>query len=110
MLNSQKEQKKKMAKKNQNFKFHYSFNNFGTNPPQEYSWIRGNKSDVLLQRCHLKLLLPYGPMLTKMKKKKKKIAKIQNLKFHNSLNNFDIFEIEPDVCFQMRCRLKFVLS
>ena len=54
--------------------------------PQKYTWILGKKSDIFLQRtCHLKLLLPDGPMLTKMKKK---LAKIQNLKFHNSLNKF----------------------
>ncbi len=34
----------------------------------------------------LKLLLPYGPMY--MKRKKKNMAKIQNSKIHNSLNNF----------------------
>ncbi len=47
----------------------------------------GSKSYVLYQRrCRLKLLLSYGPMLAKTKKKR--LSKIQNFKFHNSLNNF----------------------
>ncbi len=112
-------------------------------PRSTHERILGNKSDVFLQgRCHLKLLLPYGSMLTKTKKmakntirnftipwttvvetllssmhvywewiwcvlseemafetftpiwfhvnkkRKEQLAKIQNLKFHNSLNNF----------------------
>ncbi len=68
MLNGQKkkkEQKKKKAKnsnfsKFQSFKFHYSLNNFGRDPPHEYAWILGGKSDVFFQRrCRLILLLPY---------------------------------------------------
>ena len=47
--------------------------------------ILGSKSGVLFQRrCRLKLLPPYGPMLTKTKTK---LAKIQNLKFYNSLSD-----------------------
>ncbi len=72
----------------QNFKFHYSFNNFVRDPPQEYTIILWSKSGVSFQRrCRLKLLPLYGPILTKMKKK---MVKIQCLKFHNSLSNFGI--------------------
>ncbi len=46
-------------------------------------WVEN--SDVFFQRrCRMKILPPYGFMLMKTKK----MAKIQNLKFHNSLNNF----------------------
>ena len=77
--------KEKKMSKIQNFKFHNSLYNFGGDPPQEYTWILGSKSGVFFQRrCRLKLLPPCGPMLTKTKKK---MAKIHNLKFHNSLNN-----------------------
>ncbi len=44
--------------------------------------------------CHLKLLLRYGSMLTKMKKKNGKTPKMTNfhknpnLNFYNSLNHF----------------------
>ncbi len=87
MLNGQKKEQK-ILPKIQNFKFHYSLNNFGRDPPQEYPWILGSKSGVFFQRgCRLKLLLPYAPMLAKTKKKKK-MAKIQNFKFHTALNNF----------------------
>ncbi len=41
---------------------------------------------VLLEESSLKHLLPYGPMLPKTRKTK--WPKIQNFKFHNSLNNF----------------------
>ncbi len=71
MLNGQKR-----TKNIQNFKFHYSFNDFGGDPPQEYTWILGSKSGVFFKRrCGLKLLPLYCHMLTKMKKK---MAKIQN--------------------------------
>ncbi len=53
-----------------------SFNTFGRDPPQEYTWIWGSKSDVYFQmRYRLKLLLSYGPMLMKTKQKKKKKCK-----------------------------------
>ncbi len=53
-------------------------NNFGRVPPREYTWILGNKSGVFFQRrCRLKVLLQYGPMLTKTKNK---IVKNQKLK------------------------------
>ncbi len=66
MLNIKKKRTNKIAK---NSKFHYSFNNFGNDPPQEYTWILGTKSGALFQRiCHLKLFPPYGLMLTKRKK------------------------------------------
>ena len=39
---------------------------------------------ILSEEMSFETLPPYGPMLTKTKKK---LAKIQNLKFHNSLNN-----------------------
>ena len=85
-----KRQKKKkknkiICQKSKIFKFHYSFNNFVRDPPQEYTWILGSKSGLLFQRCRLKLLPPYGPMLTKTIKK---MAKIQYLKFPYSLTNF----------------------
>ncbi len=43
MLNGQKRTKRKIAKRIQNFKFLYSFNNFGREPPQKYTWILGSK-------------------------------------------------------------------
>ncbi len=58
-------------------------------------------------------------MLNDPKKNKKKLQKIQNLKFHNSLYNFGrdpsyeyawIFESKSVVHFQTRCRLKFFFS
>ncbi len=67
MLHGQKKNKKKLPKI-QNFKFHYSFNNFVRDPPKGYTWILGTKSGVLFQRrCRLKLLPPYCPMLTETK-------------------------------------------
>ena len=87
MLNGQKKEQNYLPKI-QNFKFHYSFNNFVRDPPQEYTIILWSKSGVSFQRrCRLKLLPLYGPILTKMKKK---MVKIQCLKFHNSLSNFGI--------------------
>ena len=70
-----------------NLKFHYSFNNFVRPPPPwRIHEFLGSKSGVLFQRiCCLNPLPPYGPMLWKTKKK---LAKIQNWKFYNSLNNF----------------------
>ncbi len=54
--------------------------NFGKDSSYEYAYIFGSKSVVHFQtRCHLKFFLPYGSMLAK--KKKQKMAKIQNLKF-----------------------------
>ncbi len=56
----------------QYFKFYYYFNNFGRDPPQEYTWILGSKSGAYFQRrWRLKLLLQYGPtcMLAQTKKK-----------------------------------------
>ncbi len=63
----------------------------------------------------------YNSSLTTMlnvKKEEKKMQKIQNLKFHNSLYNFGrgplyeyayIFGSKSSVHFQRRCRLKFFL-
>ncbi len=66
MLKGQKRKKKKL--KILNFKFHNSFNNVGKDPPQEYAWILGSKPGGYFQmRCRLKLLLPYGPLLTETK-------------------------------------------
>ena len=83
MLNVPPPKKKKKEKKMPNFKSHYSFNNFGRD--KEYTRIMGRKSGVFFQRrfC-LKLLPPYGAMLTK----KKGGGGVQNVKFHNYLNNF----------------------
>ncbi len=80
MLNGQKKEPKNLPQI-QNFKFHYSLNNFGRDPPQEYPRILGSKSGVLFQRrSRLKLLLPYGPMLMKTKKncKKQKFKILKN--------------------------------
>ncbi len=74
VLNRPKKKKKneKNLPKVQNFKFHYSFNNFGYRVlwvliphPYEYTWILGSKSGVLSGEMLLKLSLPYGPMLMK---------------------------------------------
>ncbi len=60
----------KYLAKIQNFKFHNSLNNFGRDPPQEYAWFFGSASGAYFQRkCHLKFFVPYGPILTKTKKK-----------------------------------------
>ncbi len=78
MLYGQKKEPKNLPKI-QNLKFHYSFNKFIRDPPQEYTWILASKSGVLFQRrCRLKFFLPYGPMLTKTKKKNHKKSKILN--------------------------------
>ncbi len=83
---SKKEQKK--IAKIQNLKFHNSFNNFGRDPPQEYTCILESKSGVFFQRrCALKLLLSYVNSPRWTKTNEKKMAKVQNLKFYNSLNN-----------------------
>ncbi len=50
------------------FQFHYSFINFGRDPPQEYTWILGSKSSMFFQRrCHLNFF--YSLMLKKTKQK-----------------------------------------
>ena len=73
--------KKKMSKI-LNFKFHYCFNNFGRNPPQEYAWIwvanlvGSFRGDVVWN------------VYSHVSENKNKLSKIQNLKFHNCLNNF----------------------
>ncbi len=43
----------------------------------------GEQIWCVLSQMSLETLLPYGPML-----RKKDLAKIQHLKFHNSFNNF----------------------
>ena len=69
------------------------------------------------RRSRFKLLLPYGPMLAKTKKKKKN-GKNPNVKIPNSLNNFGhaytpgvcmMSESESDVYFHRRCSLTFFL-
>ena len=84
MLNVQEKKRKKIP---QNLKFHYSFNIFGRDPCQVYTLILGRTSAVLFQRRNcLKRLLPYGPMLTKTKKKKMgKIQKLQISQFFEQL-------------------------
>ncbi len=73
MLNIKKEQQqKKTLPKIQNFTIILTTL---VDPHQEYKWILGRKSGGLFQRsCRLRLLPPY--------------AKIWNLKFHKSFNNF----------------------
>ncbi len=83
MLNGQK--KKKNTK---NSKFHYSFNNFGRDPPHEYTCIFGNQqiwySDLFFHSEEIiDVIWTFTPIWSHVKKKK--LAK--NLKFHNSLNN-----------------------
>ena len=65
----------KRQKKNHNW---ISLNNFGRDPPQEYVWFVGSESDVYFQRYRLKFFLPYGPVLTKRNKNRKKIKKIKS--------------------------------
>ena len=55
-------------------------------PPGVYTNLEQQIHIYLQWTCSLKLIHPYGPMLTETIIK---IAKIQNLKFHNSLNIFD---------------------
>ncbi len=45
MAKKEQQQKQKLPKI-QNFKFHYSFNNFGRDHPQKYTWILGSKSGM----------------------------------------------------------------
>ena len=72
MLNVPKKNKKKMPQI-PNLKFHNSLSIFGRGPPQEYAWFLGSEPGAYFQRrCRLKFLLPYGPMLTKTKKNRKK--------------------------------------
>ncbi len=79
MLNAPKRTKK--LPKIQNLKFHNSLSNFGRDPRQEYAWFLGSEFDAYFQRrCRLKFLPPYGPMLTKTKKKIVKNQKIKILK------------------------------
>ncbi len=54
----------------QNLKFPNSFNNFGGDSIPEFCGV--NLVCTFRKRYRLKLLLPYGPMLTKTKKKKGK--------------------------------------
>ena len=62
------ENEKKMATI-QNLKFHNSLNDFGR-PSPGVGMIFLSESDIYFQRrCRLKFFLPYGRMLTKMKKK-----------------------------------------
>ena len=78
MLNSQKKKKKKKEQKQSAkiWNFTILLTTLLETPPHEYTWILGSKSGGLFQRrCHLQLLPPYGPILTKTKKigKNKKI-------------------------------------
>ncbi len=67
MLNGQKKKKKN---KRICQKFHNSLSNFGRYPPQEYAWFFESEYGAYFQeRCCLKFLLPYGPMLMKTEKK-----------------------------------------
>ena len=114
MAKENKNNKKKITKTS-NFEFSQKKNPF----PQEYTYILGSKSGVLFHRKYSvwNFFLPYGPMLTKTKRK---LTKIQNLKFHNSLDNFgtrqslgvSMFfgECQSDVYFQRRCHLKVLLQ
>ncbi len=64
MLSGKKEQK---MPKIQILIFRNSLNNFGRDPPWEYTWILGDKCGVFQRRSRLKRLLPYDPMWTKSK-------------------------------------------
>ncbi len=66
MLNAPPPKKKKMPKI-QNFKLHSSFNNFGIDPPREYTWILGEQIWCVLSKdTSFETFTPiYGPMLTK---------------------------------------------
>ena len=93
MLNVQKKKKKKKNKKKlaiiQKLKISNSLYNFGRDHPQEYAWSLGSKSVVHFQiRCCLKFFSSED-VVNENEKKKKKMAKIQNLKFRQSLYNFD---------------------
>ncbi len=55
----------------------------------------------------MKLLLPYGPMLTKSKKKMAKNPKFEISKFFEQLRSMHIFRSGSDVYFQRRWRLNF---
>ncbi len=69
-----------MPKSQTNLKVHNYFNNLGRDSAYEYeyTWILGSEPGVDIQwRCRLKLLLPYGPILTKTKRNWKYL----NLKF-----------------------------
>ena len=64
----------KTKKNGKNPKFHNFLNNYGRDPPQEYAWFFGSESDVYFRRrCRMKCFLPYDPILTKTKKKKKNV-------------------------------------
>ena len=76
MLNCQKG---KQNAKESNIQFRYFFNNIGTDPPFEYTCILG---------ANLVCVVEVMSFETFNHKKKKKMAKIQNLKFHNSLSIF----------------------
>ncbi len=77
MLNGQK--------KENNFRKISNFTLLETLLRSIHDFLGGNSGVLFQRRCHLKLLPPYGTMLMKTEKK---LAKIQNWKFHDSLNNF----------------------
>ncbi len=64
------EKRTKKFQRIQNVKFQNSLNNFGRDPPQEYTWDLGSTPGVYFQgRYRLKPLLPYSLTLTKTKKR-----------------------------------------
>ncbi len=77
---------KKKKKKNKRIcqKFHNSLSNFGRYSPQEYAWFFESEYGAYFQeRCRLKFLLPYGPMLMKTEKNRKISKKNKILKNKN---------------------------
>ena len=70
------------------------FSNFGRDPPHQYAWFLGVNLMRTFRRCRLKFFLPYGPMLTKTKKKK--IVENQKFKFWKTeKNGLEIWWIGP---------------
>ena len=60
----------------QNFKFHNAFNNFGRDTFQEYTWILGSKSGVILsEEMSFETFIPTRPHVNE---NEEKLAKIQN--------------------------------
>ncbi len=70
----------------QYFEFHYSFNKFDRDSPQEYIWILGSKSGVFFQRrCRLKLCPDLVPYVNEDIKKNGKNSKFESSQFFEQL-------------------------
>ena len=76
----------KKKPKIQNLKFHNSLYNFGRDPSWEYAWFFWSKSVLHFQtRCRLRV---FSPIWSHVNENEEKWAKIQNLKFCQSLHKF----------------------